>query len=242
MLAVLADGWVVQARFEDPGPRLVLRRLNATGLQLIRDQVAAVGLFDQSQSRKLTKPLDCCGAGDQVRVTTSTGTVSVGRMLAPSDNYAPSAAWDRFDALVTAMTEPDRWLPESGWASADWQPYHAASYCATVSLDGDAQPATIDGRAIDWDGLLPFESFGKPAFEETTTVRAGIVDAATAYRLVNGLGEAANDAGVPPAGAYDIAFDAGGAQLGIGGIGAPGVAGTLTLMLEANPPGFTRCP
>ena len=242
MLAVLADGWVVRARFDDPGPRLVLRQLTATGLQRIRDQVAAVGLFDQSQSRKLTKPLDCCGAGDQVRVTTTGGTVSVGRMLAPSDFYVPSAAWDRFDALVDAMVEPDSWVPSTGWAGTGWQPYHAASYCVTVSLEGATQPASLDGLAIDWAGILPFGSFGKPAYEESTTDRAGVVDAGTIYRLVNGIGKAANADRVPPAGAYDITFDAGGAQLGLGGITAPGIEGPISLLIEANPPGFTRCP
>ncbi|HEX7950485.1 MAG TPA: hypothetical protein VF494_09065 [Candidatus Limnocylindrales bacterium] len=234
LLAIRQDGRVVADRSEEP--HVGLRQLSPAGLSLLRAQIAAIGLFDRTQTRKLTKPLNCCGAGDQVRVTTASRTVTVGRVFALGDFYLPSDAWDRFDALVDAMLDVDEWIPATSWAGPTWEPYHPASYCATVSLEGASGTAQIDGRAIDWDGILPFASFGKPGWTGATTERAGVIEVARAYALANAIGRAANAAGIPYEGGY------GGASLSVGGISAPGVTGTLSLLLEADAPGFTRCP
>ncbi len=126
VLAVLQDGRILATRWEESGaPRLVVRQLTPSGVAFVRAAVANVGLFDKTQARQVIKPFNFGGAGEALWFTSGDTTVKVCRVLAPPDAYAPSAAWDRFDALVKAMANPETWIPASGWVAGSWQPYRA---------------------------------------------------------------------------------------------------------------------
>ncbi len=241
-LAILQDGRIVITRWEDSSARLLVRKLTPSGLDFVRAAIAKVGLFDKTQSRPVVNPPACCGAGEALWFTTDGATTKVSRQLYPPDAYAPSAAWDRFDALVKAMANPETWIPASGWVAGSWQPYRAASYCLTLSRDVLVNDAPLDGSQFDWSGILPFSTFGKPAWEGATTERAGTITATRANALALEIGQAANAAGIPVTGRYDVPFDQGGTMLVIGTIRVPDEAKPLVLRLEADPPFFTTCP
>lgn len=239
-LTVLEDGRIVVTRWEEFGGRFVVRRLSPSGVAFVRAAVDSVGLFDQSRARQPANEPDCISDGDALWFTGGDATVKVSRELVPSDSSAPSAAWDRFDALVAAMADPETWIPASGWVAGDWQPYRATSFCLKVSLEPADNPR-LDGSRIDWSGILPVATFGKPAWEGAP-VRAGVIDGARAHALALDIGRAANAAGIPTSGRYPIPFDQGGMWLGIGGIRVAGEATPLALTIDASPPFFTTCP
>jgi hypothetical protein len=209
LLVVLADGRVVAPRqTADGGGALLQRSLTQAGLERVRAQLVGVGLFDHDRTRQLVKPLNCCGAGDQLRVRLGDETVRVGRLLAPSENYTPSAAWDRFDALVEVLTDVDTWLPDDAWADAEWSPYHAPRFCLALTKGSPGGPG-LDADAVTWpDGIRPFASFGEEGW--SSDMRVGIVDASTAYDLAGAIVEPANAASIPNDGWYRVPLELGG--------------------------------
>lgn len=238
-LMVLDDGRVIVSRYDEPGTRLVQRRLSETGLQFIRSAIADVGLFDKSQSRSLLKPLGCCGAGDEVDVTVQGATIKVSRLLAMPGFYAASAAWDRFDALVSSFTDLDAWIPSGGWSTAEWIAYHAPEFC--LSVDVTSLPETgIDVADIDWPaGVLPLASFGEP-FPNTTSQRAGRIGSGAAYALAASIVAAATGAGIPNEGWYTVGLEAGG-ELHTPALRDTAAANAVFLGLMPLPPGG-QCP
>jgi hypothetical protein len=202
--------------------------------------VQAVGLFGKTQARPLLRPLNCCGAGDRVEVTSGGQTVAVTRVLAPPDSYAPSAAWDRFDRLVAELTAPDDWISVDGWASGSWQPYRAASFCLTLERGQDPSPQPLQASALTWPtGVEPFASFGVPSFEGADS-RTGSIPATAAYDLAASLVNAARAAGVPNDGWYVTPLQDGGS------LTSPGMAAgggwTMQILLAPIPPGPLHCP
>ena len=115
-LTVMADGSVVALQWIEPtlSEARVVRHLGTAGMAFVRNEIAKVGL-DRSQSRKMITNPGCCGAGDAVTYRSEGGAVIVSRLLGPLGAYAPSAAWDRFDALVNDLADPEHWIPETSW-------------------------------------------------------------------------------------------------------------------------------
>ncbi len=240
-LIILADGRVVMFRreFGDEGDTALLqRRLTTSGLAFVRDALVEVGLFDRDRTRELLEPLNCCGAGDQLRVRLGDTTVRVGRLLAPADAYAPSAPWDRFDALVEALRDVDGWIPADHWAAETWTAYHAASYCVTLTHDTWGE-RILDAATLTWPpGIAPLDAFGEPAWEGAST-RVGIIDSPTAYALAGSIIEAANAAGIPRTDYYPIPLTDGGTRFVSPRISEDGVE--WHAWLEPLPPRWQRC-
>lgn len=210
MLAILADGRVVLRRetADGSGRALSRRSLSPSGLELVRAALVDVGLFDRDRTRQLIKPLHCCGAGDQLRVRLGDETVRVGRVLAFPENYEPSAAWDRFDALVEDLLDIDGWLLTDAWAD-EWAPYHAPQFCLEVGEDSPGGPGlAVD--AVTWPaGVRPFASFGQEGWSSDT--RVGTIDAWSAYALAASITEQANAAVIANDGWYRVPLEDGGA-------------------------------
>ncbi len=249
MTTILEDGWMVIVRWDEPGTRWLVRQLSPTGLAAVRAQVAAVGLFDKSQTRQIVKSPNCCGAGDEIDITTASGTVKVSRLLLPPASYAPSAAWDRFDRLVNGIAAPDAWVSKAGWATPTWVPYHAAAFCLTLNREPiypTTPAALLTAANIDWPaGVQPFESFGQPASQETIEnmgpiPRMGPIDASAAYDLASSIVAAAAAAGVPNDGLARVPLEAGGEFRSPWIADPPGW--TLGVSLTPMPPGPARCP
>jgi hypothetical protein len=209
MLTVLTDGSVVALRWRDGSEMRVVRQLSPTGLAFVRAEIATVGLFNRSQTRKVVNSPACCGAGDTIAFLSEGGIVTVSRNLYPVGTYAPSAAWDRFDALEGNLRDPDRWVPAAGWTDSTWRPFHAATYCLHVTREsgytGTIPP--LNAADIAWpEGLRPFAAFGQPAHAGATS-RVGGVSDLVAYVLAAAISERATAAGFPsdPANAVGLA-------------------------------------
>lgn len=217
LLVVLADGRVVVKQWtpSDQGVLLMKRRLTPAGIEQVRTRLTEVGLFDRDRKRQMIRSWPAGGAGDQLRVRLGTTTVAVSRNLAPPEYYAPSAAWDRFDALVEALRAPEGWLPADAWADVTWSPYHASVFCLRLEQFGYGPDTGLDAADLDTSGdMLPFAAFGTPGINEGT--RFGPVDASAAYRLAASIAELANAKGIPSNGWEQTPLDQGGGRFGFG--------------------------
>ncbi len=191
-LNVLADGSVVALRWIEPtlSEARVVRRLGPAGLAFVRQEIASVGLFDRSQARKMVTNPGCCGAGDAVTYRSDGRTVTVSRNLGPLGAYAPSPAWDRFDALVSDLAVPEPWIPGTSWSDPTWAPFHAARYCLGITRrSGSSDIPPLKATELTWsDGLRALGSFGEPAWADATN-RFGTVSAETAYAVAASISE-----------------------------------------------------
>jgi hypothetical protein len=249
-LTILADGAVVIRHWwndsddtYDPGDYYVakVRRLNNTGLAFVRAQVAKVGLFNESQTRKIVHMPGCCGGGDAISYVSNGRTVTVQRAGLPAGSYAPSAAWNRFDALVANLREPDRWVPASSWDDAAWAPFHASSYCLAIVRDAaPSDSPRLQATDIVWPGgIRPFASFGESSFVSTTN-RVGSVTAESAYALAASVAQRATEAGVAPDPPLGNTL-AGGGQFTSPWIDDAVEGGSLMFTLEPRMPGASAC-
>ena len=240
VLAILEDGRAIATRFDPPGTRITVRSLTADGVALVRRAVGGVGLFDRSQRRAILKPMDCCGAGVQADITTAGKTVSVSELAAPPDTYAPSAAWDRFDALVSRLMDLEGWLPAGAWGTADWQPFHAASYCLAIGIEPEYPGTSFDVADVTWPtGIQPFERFGKQAWEGAES-RVGPISADLAYQLAAAIAAASASAGLANDGWLSVPLEQGGDFSSPLMIDATN-ARVVTITLVPMPPGFAPC-
>jgi hypothetical protein len=240
LLTILADGRVVVERWAEGGAGFALlkRQLSQSGLATVRDALVDVDLFDRDRTRELIKPLNCCGAGDELRVRLGDDTVAVRRLLAGRENYAPDERWDRFDRLVKWMRDPDTWLDDDAWADGGWVAYHAGTFCLALHrVGGDRR--SIEEESLTWPaGVRPFASFGVPAWEGSD-LRTGLIDAADAYAFASSIAVSANAAGIPLGGRYPVRFEDGGTKLW-----SPAVStarGAWVFGLEALPPRSELC-
>ena len=224
LLVVLADGRVVAMRWPEEGEAsMARRRLTEAGIDQVRAELAAVGLFDRDRKRQMIEPWPAGGAGDQLQVRLGSTTVSVSRNLAPSEYYEPSAAWNRFDALVEELRAPDRWLAEDLWRDTRWTPFHAEAFC--LRLDSSwTEPGSqwLDSAELDVpDGILPLASFGAQGINAGT--RFGSLDAEDTYRLAAAVANLANARAIPRSGGDQIPLDAGAARAWFGTVRDAGV-------------------
>ena len=211
-LVVLDDGRVVVLEYDEPHGRLLTRRLTESGLAFVRSQVEEVGLFDQSQTRKVVHSPGCCGGGNGVTIVSGGKSVQVGEATLPGGSYAASAAWDRFEALVQHLAKPDAWIPSTDWLDAAWTRFHAANYCLLLTRAYDPEPTPLYATDLAWPaGIRPFATFGRPAVPGSSSDnRLGTITAAAAYRLAASIAGRAAEAGVSPDGHYVIPLSEGG--------------------------------
>jgi hypothetical protein len=208
-LVVLADGRVVTRHEDENGSTSLLKRqLSTAGITFVRAALTDVGLFDQDRTRKLIKPLNCCGAGDQLRVRLGDATVSVGRVLAYKENYAPDPAWDRFDALVDNLVDIEAWLPAEAWADTAWSPYLARRFCLELTTDTYSS-VHLRADELAWPaGVRPFASFGVEGASSDS--RVGSISSTDAYALAASIVERASAAGIVNEGSYVVPLELGG--------------------------------
>ncbi len=213
-LVVTATGLVVRAiRQSETLDVRVVRQLNEAGMAWLREQVAATGLFTKSQVRPYVKE-DPGGHGasmQQIIVTTSGGTVTVGQRGATADFYTPSAAWDKFDAIVAGAGDPDTWVPAAGWTDPSWTGYHAATYCLTLEWDYQAENDALDAGNLAWpSGVMPFTSFGTASEGRQPLLRYGAISSEDAYALAASIRELAILKGLSPDPYYTVKLRDGG--------------------------------
>ncbi len=154
------------------------RRLTLAGVQRVRDEIAATGLFVRDQVFALEPRPDATppahGIGNLTfKVWRDTRTVEV--HIAPDQGaeepfFVPSAARKRLDRLSKQLVRPETWLPSDAWADATQRQYEPAAFALLLGREPGTYNATpkIDELSATW----PF-SVGPLALGETMPASAG---------------------------------------------------------------------
>jgi len=217
------------------------RRLNQTGMDFIRAQIARVGLFDKSQTRKVVQPPNCCGGGKLVSIVSGGKTIEVADATLPPGSYAPSAAWDRFDELAKSLAQPESWIPSAGWSDKARSLFRSGTFCLMLERDYQDEPTTLAAAELTWPaGVRPFASFGEPNTSTGADNRLGTVPAAAAYQLAASIADRATAASVSPDGFYDTPLSDGGSLLSPW-IADPDGGYPVTVDLWPASPGLIAC-
>ena len=152
-----ADGRFVT---RTPDNQLRERRLTPAGVQRVRDEIAATGLFVRDQVFPLeprpnaTPPAH--GLGNLTfKVWRDIRTVEV--HTAPDQGaeepfYVPSAARTRLDRLSKQLVRPETWLTSDLWADPTQRPYEPVAFALLLRLDPGGYNATptIDDLRATW--------------------------------------------------------------------------------------------
>lgn len=242
-LLVFNDGRVVK---EDQGSLhqpLLTRQMNETGLAFVRAEIAKVGLFDRSQTRKVVHSPNCCGGGGRIAIVTGGQTVQVGEATLPTGSYTSSAAWDRFEELSAHLADPDPWIPSTDWAGAAWAPFKPSNFCLMLRRDYRLEPAPLEGTELAWPlGVRPFASFGTSVVPgQDPDDRLGIITATDAYRLAGSIADRSTAASVPPEDSSAVTLDDGGWLLSPW-IHDPDGGNPVQVEMWAASPGLITCP
>jgi hypothetical protein len=174
-VVVTADGRFV-TRSDDQ--QLWERRLTPAGVQLVRDELIATGLFERDQRFPLelrpgaNAPQRGVG-GLQFKVWRDTRTVEVQTAVEQGADeilFNPSPARTRLDRLSKQLTNPETWLPGDAWADSTPKAYEARAFALLLRTEVAQSNETpkIDGLTATW----PF-SVGPLALGETLPESAG---------------------------------------------------------------------
>lgn len=170
-----ADGRFVTRTDDD---QLRERRITPAGVQRVRDELVATGLFERDQDFPLELRPGASGpqrgvGGLHFSVWRDTRTVEVG--TAPHQGtdealFQPSPARTRLDQLSKQLLSPETWLPADLWADPTPRAYEARVFALLLRTEvgpSNVTP-TIDALAATW----PF-SVGPLALGETLPATAG---------------------------------------------------------------------
>jgi hypothetical protein len=164
-----ADGRYV-TRTDDN--RLRERKLTAAGVQRVRDEIAATGLFVRDQAFPLERRPDATPpahglGGLSFKVWRDTGAVEV--HTAPGQGaeeqfYVPSAARTRLDRLSKQLVRPETWLTSDLWADPTDRPYEPVAFVLLLRLDSNGYNArpTVDELSATWPFSVGPLALGEP--------------------------------------------------------------------------------
>jgi hypothetical protein len=148
------------------------RRLTPAGVQLVRDEIAATGLFERDQAFRLEPRPDATplqrGVGSlffKVWRDTRTVEVSTATDQGPDEShFQPSPARTRLDRLSKQLLKPESWLPANSWADPTPRPYEAATFALLVQTEvGQAnERPTIDALSAAWPFFVGPLDLGQP--------------------------------------------------------------------------------
>jgi hypothetical protein len=172
---VVADGRFVTRRDDQ---QLWERRLTPAGVQLVRDELIATGLFERDQRIPLelrpgaSAPQRGVG-GFHFKVWRDTRTVEV--QTAPDQGvdeilFQPSPARTRLDRLWKQLTKPETWLPGDAWVDPTPKAYEARAFALLLRTEvtQSNEMPKIDGLTATWSF-----SVGPLALGETLPDSAG---------------------------------------------------------------------
>jgi hypothetical protein len=181
---------------------LVQRRLTASGVDLVRHEIMATGLFNSDGDYG---PIPLPGhelpgrgtTGYRVMVGTDTGIVRVAWTSVTSDEAEwayPSDERTRLDALGKRLTALE-WLPLDLWADHLPSPYVPERYhLVTISQPwgGAISDLPLDVTAVSWPLDASLLTFGTQQTQssESYLVRCAVVDVSTAEQVIDALSQA----------------------------------------------------
>ena len=119
------------------------RRLTPAGVQRVRDELVATGLFERDQRFPLELRPGASGpqrgvGGLFFKVWRDTRSVEVGTAMdqgADEVLFQPSAARTRLDRLSKQLRQPEAWLPADAWADPTPRPYEPATFALLLRTE-----------------------------------------------------------------------------------------------------------
>jgi hypothetical protein len=208
---IMSDGQVVLA-----GNPWTARSLTAAGLEQVGQQVLSAPLLQASADHP-TLALQPSGSvqGIPVGLTAATWTFTMGGESDPvvvtssawlGDDteamyFVPSPERKELDRLANLLASVSDWVTADGWASAESDPYEAASYLLWVTVwaehPADGLPS-VTGATWPFTGAI--EEFGDVVATGVGTGRCGFLDPAQATDIARTLSEAGVDPDDPNTG------------------------------------------
>jgi len=165
---VMVDGRFI-TRMDDTS--VTERRLTASGVQRVRDEILGTGVFGQDQRFPLepapgqTPPAHGL-SGVIFKAWTGARIVTVSTLLASSEEsfYKPSPARTKLGRLSQQLLKPETWLAAASWSDPTPRPYASAVFrllaVTTGPIPGDVRPE-LD--SMDWPFTKSLPAIGEPA-------------------------------------------------------------------------------
>lgn len=183
------------------------RLLSPSGVERVRTEVLATGLFTTSADVPLVPLPNAVGAcladglGNyslvRIDVATDSGPVIVSwqQTHLPRECYEPSPARDRLEALLDRLVNLERWLPADAWVDPVPRPYQPeALRLFTISQPSeDRFGRRPEVTAVDWPLAGTLTTFGSVLDLETYgpySIRCGAISADQAAAVTAALADA----------------------------------------------------
>jgi hypothetical protein len=227
VLTLLDDGRVVTTR--DEGATREQRVLTTGGIQLLRDELNATGLTDESaQFLPVANPgKDPPGyAGSTVlEVALPGGEMAViGWYLfgdTPADYYKPQPEAQALEALAARLATLEEWLPAAAWADAAAMSYAPTQYRVFIYSSrwgGALNQLSVETSTVSWPLIDGVDVYGdvvdvvahqKGDTGPTPRCRVvSVVEGATAIEALRAAGAAPSSNRLIPGTALELGFRA----------------------------------
>ena len=197
LVTILDDGRVITS---DPsGATAPLeRRLTPSGIQLVRDEMAATGLTDSTADfSPVAKPgVDPPGfIGDLGRLEIGQpggSTVSISWNLYNDGGayFQPQLEAEALQALRVRLTTLEDWLPAAAWADPDPAPYVPDDYRMTISSSewgGNLDDLPPDVTRLAWPAEVDSADLDKVLHSPREETRCRLIDAADGTAVIAAL-------------------------------------------------------
>jgi hypothetical protein len=236
-VTILDDGRVITSDPSGAKPPTE-RVLTAEGIQLVRDELDATGLTDESASytpvpnpgREDDAP-GYGGAPPVLRIGQTGGDEIVISWYLFNDSpeqdwFQPQPEAEALEALAARLTTLVEWLPASAWSDATGHPYEPESYLMII----DDQPQVpgesdwVDVATVAWPLDEAIDEFGELSDPPIDNVRSGCLSGADGLAVIQALDAAGAGLGGDDL-RRDFVLSDGDLQISI----------TVTVNLVANP-------
>ncbi len=206
LITVMDDGRVITS---DPGgvnPPLE-RRLTPSGVELVRDELAATGLAETSAEylpvpNPGAEPPGYGGVGPSLEVGRSDGeTVVVSWFLfgdTEDDYFQPQPEAEALDALAARLSTLETWLPAEAWADATGAPHEPSAYLMAIDLEpwgGSLDELPVEYASVSWPLAGELVNFGAELSPPPFEIRCGTVDAQEGDAVIRALEAAGAEPG-----------------------------------------------
>jgi hypothetical protein len=177
----------------------VERRLTPSGIQLVRDEMAATGLTGTTAgfspvANPGVEPPGFIGTLGQLEISQPGGSMVVISWNLYGDPehiyYQPQPEAEALEALAGRLTTLEEWLPQVAWADASAEPYVPDAYRITISgaaWGGTAADLPVDVATVSWPGDVDRADLAAVLASLDDADRCRLVDAAAGTAVIEAL-------------------------------------------------------
>lgn len=209
VVSLHADGRLIASAVQNDFLVLRVQRLTPDGVALVRDQIAATGLFGveaplSARYQPVLLPGAQLGArgGYGERLTVGRGGSTVTVDFSPifgteAALFEPSPEIDRLQALADRLLAPGDWLPVTAWAAPEPRLYEAARFRVTAIEHGAGMPRpSLTLRDLSWPISTSFADLPAARDPGGRLVRCAAFTRDEAVDFLGSLSAALNDPGL----------------------------------------------